>query len=111
MAPELINKQKYHGEQVDIFALGVILFSLTHGFPPYRKIAHVSDPFYRLIIEKQFERYWGILEKKTRITNDSDYMDLVNRLLEPNPALRISLDEIKQHPWMHGDIYNELEIQ
>lgn len=49
MAPELVNKQKYIGEQVDIFAFGVVLFNLIHGFPPYQKLANSSDPFYRYI--------------------------------------------------------------
>jgi len=47
MAPEIVSHKKYLGEQVDIFALGVILFSFTHGFPPYQKIASKTDPFYK----------------------------------------------------------------
>jgi serine/threonine protein kinase len=37
-------------------------------------------------------------------------MDLVNRLLEPNPNSRITLEELKLHPWMHGEIYDDKEM-
>ncbi|EAS06166.2 protein kinase (macronuclear) [Tetrahymena thermophila SB210] len=110
MAPELINKQRYLGEQVDIFAFGVILFSLIHGFPPYQRIAHISDPFYRLLIEKKYAKYWTILEKKTHIKCESSFIDLMNKLLEPNPQKRITLEEIKCHPWMHGEICSQEEL-
>lgn len=45
MAPEILNlnicEQKgYNGEQTDVFALGVILFSMLMGRPPFRE----ADP-------------------------------------------------------------------
>lgn len=36
MAPELVMKQAYSGEKVDIFAMGVILFIMVAGHPPFR---------------------------------------------------------------------------
>lgn len=86
MAPEIVSHKKYLGEQVDIFALGVILFSFTHGFPPYQKIASKSDPFYKLIMDKKFDMYWAILEKKTKITKEPLFKDFINKLLEPIPS-------------------------
>ena len=29
----------------------------------------------------------------------SDLMDLINRMLQPNPVTRINISEIKRHPW------------
>jgi len=40
---------KYKGEDVDIFSLGVILFILVTGSPPF-KTAEEGDFFYRQII-------------------------------------------------------------
>jgi len=48
-APEINLRMKYRGEDVDIFSLGVILFILVTGVPPF-KTAHDSDFFYRQII-------------------------------------------------------------
>ena len=75
MAPEMINiggfnyvtNQKshklfcsngYRGEQTDVFALGVILFALYMGRPPF-KIADIDDLFYRLIFTHQMDEFWA----------------------------------------------------
>ena len=35
MAPELISEEAYSGPAVDLFALGVILFTILTGYPPF----------------------------------------------------------------------------
>jgi len=60
---------------------------------------------YRLIIEKKFDLYWSVLEKKTKIVKEPLFKDFIQKLLEPTPSKRITLDEIKRHPWMQGEIY------
>lgn len=44
MAPELINLKKYKGEEIDLFALGVILFTLITGFYPFNKVGPIYNP-------------------------------------------------------------------
>jgi serine/threonine protein kinase len=36
MAPELVRKSEYDGRQVDMWALGVLLFALLAGAFPFR---------------------------------------------------------------------------
>tara|TARA_B110000285_G_C15121713_1_gene617597 strand:- start:588 stop:740 length:153 start_codon:yes stop_codon:yes gene_type:complete len=36
MAPELVRKHEYDGRQVDMWALGVLLFALLAGAFPFR---------------------------------------------------------------------------
>ena len=48
MAPEIFTGKGYSGEAVDVFALGVVLFAMLMGRPPFRT-AELSDPYYRLI--------------------------------------------------------------
>ena len=45
MAPEIRRKELYRGGQADIFSLGVILFILSFGVPPFVK-ADMSDRLY-----------------------------------------------------------------
>ena len=47
MAPEIHLKLPYLGENVDLFASGIILFILYAGSPPFSK-AEQKDPYYRL---------------------------------------------------------------
>ena len=37
MAPEIFEGQIYNGHKVDIFALGVIIFTLVHGIFPFEE--------------------------------------------------------------------------
>jgi len=48
MAPELLSKSQYNGHVVDLFSLGVILFIMYSGRPPFT-VASDTDDLYRLI--------------------------------------------------------------
>jgi serine/threonine protein kinase len=37
MAPEMLSRASYDGQSTDIFALGVILFIMITGRPPFRE--------------------------------------------------------------------------
>ena len=45
-APEVLEKRGYRGERVDIFSMGVILFTMVTGVMPYFDEATVEDPLY-----------------------------------------------------------------
>ena len=49
MAPEILRRDKFDNKNADLFALGVILFSLRTGWGPFVE-AKRSDPYYKLII-------------------------------------------------------------
>ena len=36
MAPEIVQKKEYTGQSIDVWALGVILYTLLAGFFPFR---------------------------------------------------------------------------
>ena len=62
MAPEISTKI-YEGVKTDIFSCGVILFIMYTASPPFER-AIPNDPFYRLIKEKNFEKFWTLHNKK-----------------------------------------------
>ena len=39
----------------------------------------------------------------------ADVKDLINRMLQPNPVKRISIQEIKEHPWYLKDLPKYLQ--
>jgi serine/threonine protein kinase len=57
MAPEILADQPYEGARVDLFALGVALFIMYRGRPPFL-IARPNDNVYRLIVENRIDRFW-----------------------------------------------------
>lgn len=48
MAPEIHERKPYKGAEVDLFAAGIILFTIMSGHPPIRKATR-DDNFYRLM--------------------------------------------------------------
>jgi len=50
IAPEKYIKDSYNPEKTDVFALGIILFSMLYAIPPLCKKAVSSDPLYKLFI-------------------------------------------------------------
>ncbi|CAH8265198.1 unnamed protein product [Arabidopsis lyrata] len=92
VAPELLLKKGYDGSKADIWSCGVVLFLLNAGYLPFR------DPnimgLYRKIHKAQY---------KLPDWTSSDLRKLLRRLLEPNPELRITVEEILKDPWFnHG---------
>ena len=94
-------------DKSDVFALGVGLFTIVAGRPPF-VAATKRDPFYRfLLFQKRKAMFWKRHPSQDRIAQMStEFKDLVERMLDPDPASRISLEEVKEHPWMleHCDL-------
>lgn len=55
--PPEMEEGKYQGDQADIFAVGVILFLLYSGNPPFMSTKS-KDPIYKLIRKKNFAKFW-----------------------------------------------------
>lgn len=85
MAPEILSKKPYQGTQVDLFALGVILFIIYAGHPPF-EVAKENDFHYKLIVNNQVSAFWE--EHSRRKTPDyfgEQFKDLVTALLFHQP--------------------------
>ncbi len=68
MSPELVMKKEYWGDLADVWAVGVLLFSLVSGVFPFR--SPIERELYRKIIKGSFEfpvhvsgNTWAMIEK------------------------------------------------
>ncbi len=99
MSPEIrSNRSKFDGHAVDVWALGPILFLMVAGFPPF-EIADLSDErFYH------FSRgYFQQIVTNWNLGLSADLMDLLQRMFWLKPEMRLSLNQVREHPWMRGD--------
>lgn len=87
-APEMIRGELYDGIKVDIWASGVILFAMLCGFLPFDD--ENNDILFQKILEGKFKI-------PTYISDDA--RDLIQRILCIDPENRITIQEIKDHPW------------
>lgn len=105
MAPEILDRKPYSGSAVDLFAAGVILFLMTTICYPFeRALSNVQ--FYR-----NSEEFWKTLGKELKFPISEELKDLLNGILAYDPAKRLNLDQIKEHPWFTGLCVTEEEIK
>lgn len=57
MAPEILDRVPYQGNVVDLFALGVILFIMKSGGPPFNE-ASENDRYYNLLSTNRPDLFW-----------------------------------------------------
>jgi hypothetical protein len=94
-APEMLWKA--YGPQVDLWALGVVLFQLLVGRLPFNASSNPE-------LFKQIERSPETLRRLFSYSewqNVSDLAkDLVTKLLHPDPKQRVNADEALAHEWI-----------
>jgi len=111
MAPELITKTAYFGHSVDLFALGIILFILYSGHPPFNS-ANPQDPHYRLLAEGRADMFWKQHSKsKPSGFFSESFQDLITNMLQLNPCHRLSLADVVGHEWMQGPIADASSVR
>ncbi|KAI8433601.1 hypothetical protein MSG28_015622 [Choristoneura fumiferana] len=98
-APELFQGKKYDGPEVDVWSLGVILYTLVSG----------SLPFDGSTLRELRER---VLRGKYRIPfyMSTDCENLLKKFLVLNPGKRASLETIMRDKWMNTG-YEEDELR
>ncbi|XP_041841327.1 serine/threonine-protein kinase MARK2 isoform X11 [Melanotaenia boesemani] len=98
-APELFQGKKYDGPEVDVWSLGVILYTLVSG----------SLPFDGQNLKELRER---VLRGKYRIPfyMSTDCENLLKKFLILNPSKRGSLEQIMRDRWMNVG-YEEDELK
>lgn len=115
MAPEILAKQPYNGSAIDIFSCGIILFIMVSGYPPFEK-AGTNDRMYRFFSQNQQDAFWARHESnKPAIAGQPFYSaelkNLINGMLAYDPAVRLTIAEIKAHPWYNGLTTPAIEIK
>ncbi|KAI8349723.1 hypothetical protein B0O80DRAFT_501068 [Mortierella sp. GBAus27b] len=99
MAPELcaFERGKISGRAADVWSMGVTLYCIRYGKIPFRS----NDPMElrRVICEEEAD-----LEAE----KDPKFKALMMALLQKDPAKRITLDELRNDPWLTRDGTDEL---
>ena len=87
-APEMINGQRYHGLNTDIWSSGVVLFAMVAGCLPFED-KHTGR-LYEKIRKTEYTMPAGFSDK---------LKDLIKCILVVDPNKRYNVSDIRAHPW------------
>ncbi|TKY50224.1 SNF1-related protein kinase catalytic subunit alpha KIN10 [Spatholobus suberectus] len=87
-APEVISEKLYAGPEVDVWSCGVILYALLCGTLPFDD-ENIPNLFKKI--------KGGIYTLPSHLSPGA--RDLIPRMLVVDPMKRMTISEIRQHPW------------
>uniref|UniRef100_A0A8C3CFS3 non-specific serine/threonine protein kinase n=1 Tax=Cairina moschata TaxID=8855 RepID=A0A8C3CFS3_CAIMO len=90
LPPEMVEGRT-HDEKVDLWCLGVLCYELLVGHPPFESASHTET--YRRITKVDLHFPPSVPEGAR---------DLISRLLRHDPAERLPLRQVLQHPWVRA---------
>ena len=91
-APEIIIGEPYLGPMADIWSIGVILYAMVCGKLPFK------DKDAKTLLSDVASK----LHFPSRISDQCK--DLIKGILKFHPKERLTLEEIKSHPWMSSQV-------
>ena len=92
LAPEIIKQIGYLGQSADIWSCGVILFNCVTGKKPF---IGSSSMMLNNILSGKVEYPSNKLSK--------ELIDLLKKILDPNPNTRYNIQQIENHSWFVKD--------
>ena len=98
VAPEVLKGE--YDERCDVWSLGVILFVFLCGYPPFE--GDENKEIFKNVLKSplQFdEADWKNVSKEAK--------ELITKMLEKDPANRISALDCLNHPWFAMNHANE----
>ncbi|KAM7500190.1 hypothetical protein LguiA_024604 [Lonicera macranthoides] len=93
MAPEVLKRN--YGPEVDVWSAGVILYILLCGVPPFWAETEqgVAQAIIRSVVD--FKR-----DPWPKVSDNAK--DLVKKMLNPDPKLRLTAQAVLDHPWIQN---------
>jgi len=87
--PEMCKGGEFHGRDCDVWAMGCSLYCFTFGKVPF-------------LGANTYHTYNQIVSKEPEFTRpiNPQLEHLLRRILDKNPSTRITIKDLKRHPWV-----------
>ncbi|KAK9735210.1 hypothetical protein RND81_04G191000 [Saponaria officinalis] len=103
IAPEVLSRREYDGKMADVWSCGVTLYVMLVGSYPF------EDPRDPKNFRKTLSRIMAVQYDIPEYVHISqDCKNLLARIFTTSPSRRISIREIKNHPWFLKNLPKEL---
>eukprot|EP01134_Creolimax_fragrantissima_P002017 CFRG2017T1 len=101
VAPEVLAEHAEYDKSCDVWSVGVIMYTMLCGYPPFDVKNKSSTALYdTMISQKELnfpDKEWSGVTPLAR--------DLVCKMIEVNPAMRITADAALKHEWLNMRTY------
>ena len=87
-SPEMVAGKKYDGFKIDVWSCGIILYAMLCGYLPFEDSD--NEVLFKKILECKLD-FPGYVNKLS--------IDLIEKILVTDPKKRITIPEIKKHPF------------
>ncbi|OIW13605.1 hypothetical protein TanjilG_07947 [Lupinus angustifolius] len=103
IAPEVLSRREYDGKMADVWSCGVTLYVMLVGAYPFED---QEDPKnFRKTINRIMAVQYTIPDY---VHTSQDCRHLLSRIFVANPSSRVTIKEIKSHPWFLKNLPREL---
>ncbi|GAB2277658.1 Serine/threonine-protein kinase srk2a [Dionaea muscipula] len=103
IAPEVLSRREYDGKLADAWSCGVTLYVMLVGAYPF------EDPQDPKNMRKTISRIISVeYNIPDNVHVSSDCRNLLSRIFVADPSRRITVAEIKKHPWCLKNLPSEL---
>ena len=96
-APELIDRA--YGPQADMWSLGCVIYEMLTGYEAFpSKEGMERRDLYENIKHADYDK-----KRLNDLRISAEAQDLLGKILQPDPVVRLSASECLKHPWLRGD--------
>jgi protein-serine/threonine kinase len=81
-APEVLAGKAYRGKEQDVWALGILLYTIVYKENPFYSIDEIMDH-----------------DLRVPYIMSEDNLDLIRLMLDRDVDQRISISQVLEHPW------------
>ncbi|XP_073159171.1 serine/threonine-protein kinase SAPK10 isoform X1 [Henckelia pumila] len=103
IAPEVLLRKEYDGKIADVWSCGVTLYVMMVGAYPFEDPEEPKD--FRKTIQRILSVQYSIPEN---INISEDCRHLISRIFVADPAQRITMPQITNHPWFLKNLPTDL---
>ena len=81
-APEVLAGKSYRGKEQDVWALGILLYTIVYKENPFYSIDEIMDR-----------------DLRVPYVMSDDSIDLIRAMLDRDVDSRITIEKVLEHPW------------